>query len=197
MASLLVIPIDEEETAIGTNAERNPKEPLVVGKRKVRRVCANQSRTGRRQELGVDALAVHVEQEEAVSKFGWELIGEVNCRAAMRMSAPNRIGRPVPAVWCCTEVVQVVRDRFDVAKDKGVEVRPSLANVPGTLNHVIEVRDHAGRNHRLTAIVKVYSPGIAASPGEDLKLVSGGMIAPHSSIHRRAQLVGCSWLSNA
>ena len=78
----------------------------------------------------------------------------------------------------------MVRTGLDVVEDVGVEVLPGLPLVMSPLDDVKQMRNHAGRDERLTAIVEVDAPRVARAVGEHLEHVSRGMIAPDAGVDR-------------
>ena len=70
----------------------------------------------------------------------------------------------------------------------------ALAFVASALDHVPEVRNHAGLDPALTVFVEIDAPGIARAFGEDFETMLRRVIAPHSGVHplalafRRARL---------
>ena len=108
----------------------------------------------------------------------------------MRVSAARRIGaagaearvRPLdPAI-----VVEVVRDRLDVAVGEAVEVLSGLAVVVAALDDMIQVGNHAGGDEGVADVVEIETPLVAHALGKHLEEFLRRMIAPHGSVERRA-----------
>ncbi len=76
------------------------------------------------------------------------------------MAAAGLGGTAVARVRVGAEPVSVVGDRLDVVVGVGVEVRPGLPLVAGALDDVVQVRDDAGRQDRLAAVVEVDAQGL-------------------------------------
>src|SRR6185369_7579992 len=87
--------------------------------------------------------------------------------------------------------VQVIRDRLDVVE--GVRVRmPAetvLPVVARALDHVEEVRDHAGGDDRLAVLVEIDAPGVRRAFGEDLELARLRMEAPDTGGEHDALII--------
>src|SRR5690606_7164644 len=66
------------------------------------------------------------------------------------------------------------------------EMLSGLTLVSGALHSVVEVRNHADGDKRMTIAVEVNTPGVTAAFGKDLKLMLGGMIPPDPRIDLRA-----------
>ena len=121
----------------------------------------------------------------------------VDHRAGVGVAAARRRSdRPLPRVRVGADVVAVVGDRLDVVVGVRVEVRPGLPLVPAALDHVVEVRDHAGGEEGLAVLVEVDAPGVARAVGEDLELVLRRVIAPDPGVDRDAVLVGRAGLAD-
>ena len=58
-------------------------------------------------------------------------------------------------------IVQVVGNRLDVLKRVGVEVLAPLPVIAAPLDHVPQMRNHAGGNEGLALVVEVHAPRIA------------------------------------
>ena len=84
----------------------------------------------------------------------------------------------------------MIGDGLDVVVRVGIEVLARLPLVAPALDHVIEVRDDAGRDDHLAAGVEVDAPGVARAVGEDLEDVAGRVVAPDARVDRRAIGVG-------
>jgi len=94
------------------------------------------------------------------------------------------------------DVVQVIGDGLDVVEHVFVEVLAALALVTAALDHVVEVRNHAGGDESLTVLVEIDAPRIRRAPGEDLELTPRRMEAPHAAIDRSALAVRAAGLAD-
>ncbi len=109
----------------------------------------------------------------------------------MGMSS-TRFGRPEitrvgPAVAYPMHVVGV---GLDIIVSIRVKVLTSLPLVPGTLNNMVHVRNHAYRDERMPIIVEINTPGIAATLGKNLKGMPGRVVAPHARIDLSPLIIG-------
>ena len=93
--------------------------------------------------------------------------------------------------------MSVVGNRFDVVVDIRVEVLSALPFITGTLNHVIQMGYHAGRDESLPLGIEVDAPRIAGAPGKDFELVALRMVTPDACIERCAFVIGRAWLADA
>ena len=109
---------------------------------------------------------------------------QVDHRPGVRVAAAGGVGAAVAAVRVGAEVVPVVGDRLDVVVGVGIEMLARLPLVPAPLDHVIEMRDDAGRDDHLAAGVEVDAPGVAGAVGEDLEDVPGRVVAPDARVDR-------------
>src|SRR5438874_1457681 len=100
----------------------------------------------------------------------------------MRMPAARRIAAPIAAMRRRAEVVPVIGDRLNVVVGEGIEVRARLAVVAPALDHVEEMRNHAGLNDALPARVEIDAPRIARPFREKLELPPHWMKAPHPGV---------------
>ena len=78
--------------------------------------------------------------------------------------------------------VPVTGDRLDVVKRIGIEVLSRLPLVPRSLDHVVEVRNHACRLERMAQIVEVHAPRITRALGKDLEDVPHRMVPPDAGV---------------
>ena len=90
-------------------------------------------------------------------------------------------------------VEALVRKRF-LAID--VEMLAALPLEPSALNHVPEMRNHAGLNETLAVFVEVDAPRIARAFGEHLEDMFGGMITPHTGVHALSLFLWCAGFAN-
>ena len=114
---------------------------------------------------------------------------QVDHGAGMGVAAAGRVGAVVARVRRRADPMPMLGDRLDVVVGVGVEVLAGLTLVAAALNHVIQVRDHAGREKRLALVVEIDAPRIARAVGEDFEHVLRGVIAPDAGIDRRALFV--------
>src|SRR4051812_26296179 len=90
----------------------------------------------------------------------------------------------------------MVGNGFDVVENVRIIMLAALALISRTLNHVPEMRNHAGLDEALAVLVKVHSPGIAGALRKALKNMFCGMIAPHSGSNRCAFTIGRTRFAN-
>jgi hypothetical protein len=122
-----------------------------------------------------------------------KVVTKVNQGAGMRVPAARQVRaagaeagvRPFDAAI----IVEVIGDRFDFAVGVWIEVLARLALVVATLDHVVEVGNHASGDKRVADVVEVEPPLIAHALGEDLKDLFGRMVAPDTGVEGRAVLV--------
>src|SRR5207247_9568773 len=86
-------------------------------------------------------------------------------------------------------VVAFVRERF-LAID--VEMLAALALEPSALNHLPQMRDHAGLDEALAVFIEVNAPRIARAFRKHFKGAFGGMIPPHAGVHALPLFLGCA-----
>ena len=89
-----------------------------------------------------------------------------------------------------SDVVPVVRNRWQVFKDKGIEVLTRLPEVTGPRNQVIEVWNHTCAYECFTLGIEIHAPWIASTFRKNLKLMSGGMKAPNPRVDRHTIFIG-------
>ena len=92
--------------------------------------------------------------------------------------------------------VAVPGDSLDVVEAPGIEVLPCLPLVAAVLNHVVEVRDHAGGLKGIPQVVEVDAPGIARALGEDLKRMLGRVVPPDGGVEPCSILVAAARLAD-
>ena len=78
--------------------------------------------------------------------------------------------------------MQMVCNGLDIVIRMWIEMVTSLANVTSAIDHVIEMRNNARGNERITIIIKVDAPRVACTMSENFKHMFGGMITPHARI---------------
>ncbi len=108
----------------------------------------------------------------------------------LRFVAPPGVVADVP------HVMPMVRDGFDVIIDIRIKMLPGLPLVSRAGNDVIQMRNHAGCDKRLAAVVEIDAPGIAGPPGENFKLMPDRMIPPDPGIEGFALFIGRAGLSD-
>jgi hypothetical protein len=59
--------------------------------------------------------------------------------------------------------VHVVGVGFDIVVGVRIEMLPCLPEVTPSLYHVVHMRNHAGRDERMTIVVEVKAPWIAGT----------------------------------
>src|SRR5438128_2561480 len=90
-------------------------------------------------------------------------------------STVSRMGRP-------SDVMPMVGDRLNFAVGEGIERLARLPLISGALNHVVQVRNDAGRAERLPIFVESNAPGIARTFGKYLELVLRRVISPKARV---------------
>src|SRR6185295_4167121 len=78
----------------------------------------------------------------------------------------------------------------------GIVVLATLALVARALNHVPEMRDHAGLDDALAIFIKVDPPRIARALGEHFEELLRRMITPHRGVDALALLNRGAGLAN-
>src|SRR5690349_8839972 len=112
----------------------------------------------------------------------------------MSMPAACVTRATIAGVRRTADIVPMVGNSLNVGVRVRIEVLACLPLIPGALNHVIQVRNDAGRTERLAVIVEINTPRIAGAFGKDLELVALRMKSPdarvkgHALSLRRARL---------
>src|SRR3954469_1770400 len=75
-------------------------------------------------------------------------------------------------------------------------MRARLPLVAAALDDVIAVRNDAGFDEGLAAVIEIEAPRIAGAVGEDFENVTRRMIAPNCRVHRHALSVRRSRLAD-
>ena len=187
MALVLVVPVDHEEAAVRPTLEADDLRPDVVGQQEVGGVRADETRAALRQDVAVDPGPVDIVHEQRAVVDRGPGATQVDHRAGVRMAAPGGIGAAVAPVRVRARVVPVIGDRLDVVIGVGIEVLARLPLEPSALDHVIEMRDHAGGDDHLAARVEVDSPGVAGALGKHLEDMPDRVVAPDARIDRSAE----------
>ena len=151
----------------------------------------------RLEDVAVEPGAVDVVHEQRAAVLGRPGAAQVDHRAGVGVAAAGGVGAAVAAVRVGAQVMPVVGDGLDVVVGVGIEVLARLPLVAAALDHVIKVRDDAGRDEHLAAGVEVDAPGVAGAVGEDLEDVPRRVIAPDAGVDRRALGVGRAGLADA
>src|SRR5690348_11452573 len=87
------------------------------------------------------------------------------------------------------EVVPVIGDRLDIVVSVRVEMRAGLPRIARTLDHMEEVRNHAGLDEKIALLAPVHAPWIARPLGKDLEFLLLRMEPPDARIDLHAILV--------
>ncbi len=182
VALVLVVPIDHEDAAVGPVLEADDLRPEIVGQEEVGGVRADETRTAGLQDVAVDPSPVDVVHEQRALVLGRPGTAQIDHRPRVRMAAAGGVGPAVAAVRVGPQVMPVVGDRLDVVVGIGIEMLARLPLVPASLDHVIKMRDHAGRDDHLAARIEVDAPGVAGAMGEDLEDVPGRVVAPDARV---------------
>ncbi len=205
MAGVAVVPVNEEDFARGSAAQRDAAIPRIVREHQIRRMRADVGRTLARHAVLVDPVAVDVVEQNRVAIFGRERGSAVDQRAAMRVSAAGRVGAgvgdravttPPSVVADVSRIVRMIGDAADLDPRIGIEMSSALPLIATARHHVPKVGDHAGGDESLAAVVKVHSPRVAGAPREDLEVESLRMQPPHTSVERHARFVGSARLAD-
>ena len=113
------------------------------------------------------------------------------------MAATDRIALlSVSVVPLAASPVAMAGDRLDVVEAPGIEVLPRLPLVAAVLDHVVEVRDHAGGLKGIPQVVEVDAPGIARALGKEFKLMPQRVVPPDGGIEPDAIVVGGARLAD-
>src|SRR5690606_24208082 len=171
--------------------------PTVVREEQILPVPPDVSRSAALENVLVHAIAVDVVHEERVSILGRKRVAEIDHRSAVRVSSARRARAVVPGVRIAAEEVDVIPDVLEVVVDRVAKMEARLALVTRALDHVVEVRDDAGRHERLAVVVPVDAPRVARSPREDLEHAARRVIAPNAGVHAHTVLPGRPRLSDA
>src|SRR5688572_26603462 len=116
---------------------------------------------------------------------------EIDHQAGMRMSPAGRIASPVSGMRAAAAgPVHVIGDGFDIGENVRIEVLSGLAVVVPALHDVPEVRDHAGLDDALAAVIEIDAPRIASTLGENLETMLRRLITPDSGIDLRPVGIG-------
>ena len=85
--------------------------------------------------------------------------------------------------------VFVGADRFDIDVIVRIKMPTGLPFVMAALNHVIQMRNHAGGHKRLTVIIEIHTPLVGTAFGKTLEEVLSRVIAPDGCVDREAILI--------
>ena len=224
MALVLVIPVDHEDRAVRAGQQVENLRRAVVEAGEVRAVFPHEAAARALGDVHVDPRAVDVVHENLAAIFRRETVALIDEQARVRVAAAHGVAAAVARVRSLiAEIMPVIGDGFQLAIDERMD-RPAAAAVRGNacdlvgvrrvvraalplifaaLNHVEEMRNHAGLDEALTVRVEVDAPRIARALGEDLELFLGGMIAPDGGIDplapglRSPRLADARWTEDA
>ncbi len=135
-----------------------------------------------------------------IAIFRGPTIAQINHRAGVRVTSTSRIGFAVPTMRRRAKIMQVIGDRHDVAVSVGIEMLSTLPLISGSLNDVIQVRNHAGGDECLAVIVEVDAPRIARPVCEHVEFMPCRMVTPDRSssmAHDRHRACPACRLANA
>src|SRR5262249_236767 len=92
--------------------------------------------------------------------------------------------------------VDVVGNRLDVVVDVWSEMLAGLPLVSGTLDDLVKMLNHAGRDERVAVVIEGKAPRIAGPLSKHFKHVGHGMKSPDTSIQFDAFRVGRTRLAD-
>ena len=160
-------------------------------------MTADEARSPRRERVHVDPRAVDVVHEDLVAIFGRPASAQVDHRPGVCVSAAERVTAvPVLLVPLIAGEMPVIGDRLDVVVSVRIEMHAALTLISAALHHVIQMRNHTGRQNSLPVIVEIDAPGIARTVGKHVELVPRGMISPDGGVHTRALFLGRAGLAD-
>ncbi len=150
-----------------------------------------------RDQIGDQTVAVEIAEDERPAPGRREIVALVEREARVRVPAAGLIRAEVDlgdlgAVHPAAREVRVIGDRADVVVGEGIEMLAGLTLVACAGQHVVEVRDDAGRDEEVAAGVVIQPPGIAAALGEHFEDMARRVVAPdprvdlHPTVVRRA-----------
>ena len=142
-------------------------------------------------------------EEDLITILVRPVITQINHRPAMSMSAPCigrgpgrfRLVAPPGRVRKIANIVLMIRNRFDIIVRVRIEVLATLSMVASTLDHMPQMRNHAGRDKSLPLVIEVDTPRIAGAIHESFKDVLLRMISPDCSVERKSSLIGVTRLA--
>src|SRR6516225_2860516 len=196
MAGLFVIPIDQENIAVGSISEIDKPCPSVVGQKEIRAMSSVVTGSLGLQVVHIQTPAVNVAHEPLVAIFLGSCAAQVNHRAAMGVSAAGTVGSVVTPMGRGADIVDMVRNGGDVRIRERIEMVSGLSVVACTLDDVERMRNDAGLTKSLAVIVEVQTPRIAGAMGEHFENMLRGMIAPNAGIDRCPLRIGRSWFAH-
>src|SRR5439155_7098569 len=155
--------------------------PLVVELDEIRRVMADVAGTLAFGYIHVDACAVDVVHEKFAAILLWPTLAQINHHACVRVPAARRRRTTVTRVRAfAARVMNMVADGLDVVVNErvdeplvrvgveafvrerflaiDVEMLAALPLEASALNHVPQMRNHAGLDEALAVFVEVNAP---------------------------------------
>ena len=197
VALVPVVPVEDDHLAIGANLQRDELRPGVVGEQEVGLAVADVARADRGDLVLIQPGTVDVVHEQFSAKPVRPRAAEVEAGAGVGMATSRGIrGLPVRLVPLAADPMPVAGDRLDVVERPRVEVLASLPLVAAALDHVVEMRDHAGRGEGIADLVEVDPPGITCALREHLELVPHRVIPPDAGVELHAIAIGRARLAD-
>ena len=126
VAGLLVVPVEQEDIAVGPVAEIDEACPRVVGQQEIVAVRRHESRASRMQQIRVEPVPVDVPHHHLAAIFLGPGIPQVNHQPAVSVAAAGLVAAVVAAVWRRTHVMAVIGDGDDVGVGVRIEMRAGL-----------------------------------------------------------------------
>ena len=168
----------------------------MIRKEKVRPVFRDITRSVPLDRLAYDTVPVEIVEEGVAAVLRRESVRLIQDETAVGMTAAQgggigRSNRAFPAnIRPVARVVRMIGDGLDVVEGPRIKVLSRLTLIAAALGEVVEMRDDAGGDEKIAALVKVDPPGIARAVGIDLELFSHRMKAPDARIDFLALLLG-------
>ena len=175
----LVIPVVDEDAAVGSILGREAAEPAVGAHAEVDLLLAAITAALRDHRLAAQLVHMDVVEEELVAPFGGEGAAEVDHRAGvggLLIATPG--------------------DGLDVFVGVDVRVRAGLTLVAGTLDGVPHVRDDAGFEESFAVVVPIDAPLVAAAFAPALEDLAGRVETPDGGFDEGAFAVRCARLAH-
>ena len=153
------------------------------------------------EPIAVDSPPVNVARQQSASVLVRPAVAEVDHRVTMRVAAAVLLiarSHPasfVPRAGCPMQMVARRRHRFiDVWIRMHAPILPAF--VVSTGHQMPEMLHDARRQKPLTVIVKIESPRIDCSIGDDFKRVSSRMVSPDATAKCDTLFCQSPWSSN-
>jgi len=128
------------------------------------------------------SLAMDVVHEDCVPILVGPRSALVDHRTGVRMPTARIARAAVASVRRSANIVPVVGNRLNIGVCVRIKMLARLPLISGALNHVIQVRDDAGRAKRLAMVIEINAPRIAGALGKNFEHVSCRMIAQRPAL---------------